>query len=349
MLTIHSDDHRLHHAAFEWAGGERVPAFETPQRADQVLAGITTHAIGQVIAARRFGRAPIERVHDAAYVEFLSTAWARWQAAGRTADMLPYVWPGPRMQQRRPADLDGELGYFSCDVYAPITAGTWTAACAAADVALSGQARIDAGERAVFSLCRPPGHHAGIDYMAGYCYFNNAAIAAQAFLDGGRRRVAILDIDYHHGNGTQDIFYTRDDVLFVSLHADPREAYPRFTGFAEERGSGAGAGYTVNYPLPSGSTASAWFCALGAACEPIVRYRPEVLIVSLGVDTYEDDPISSFKLRTEDYREIGTRLARLGLPTQFVMEGGYAIEAIGRNVCGVLAGFDACRSEGVKA
>jgi acetoin utilization deacetylase AcuC-like enzyme len=174
----------------------------------------------------------------------------------------------------------------------------------------------------------------------GYCFLNNAAIAAQAFLDGGAHRVAILDVDFHHGNGTQEIFYSRQDVLFLSLHGDPLDAFPFFLGGADETGAGAGEGYNVNYPLPDGTAFDQWSAALEDACRRIGRYRPDALVVSLGVDTFKDDPISTFKLESEDFRRYGARIAGMGLPTLFVMEGGYAVAAIGVNTVNVLTGFE---------
>ena len=195
------------------------------------------------------------------------------------------------------------------------------------------------GAPAVFSLCRPPGHHAATAAMGGYCYLNNAAIAVQYLVDQGRARVAILDVDYHHGNGTQEIFYSRGDVLFLSLHADPRVEYPYFLGYADERGAGAGLGFTHNYPLPHGTTWEAYGPALDDACAKVEAFRPDALVVSLGVDTYEHDPISQFRLRTEDFPKIGARIAAARAPTLFVMEGGYAVEDIGVNAVNVLTGF----------
>jgi len=175
--------------------------------------------------------------------------------------------------------------------------------------------------------------------MGGYCYLNNAAIAAQAFLDQGRRKVAILDVDYHHGNGTQSIFYARNDVLFASIHGDPQFEFPFFLGYADERGEGPGEGCNFNYPLPAGSAWEAWSVALEQACAETRRYDPDVIVVSLGVDTFKDDPISQFKLDSPDYLAMGERLGALGKPTLFVMEGGYAVEEIGINAVNVLEGF----------
>ncbi|MCK1787164.1 histone deacetylase family protein, partial [Pseudomonas sp. TNT11] len=196
------------------------------------------------------------------------------------------------------------------------------------------------GAHSAFALCRPPGHHAAGDLMGGYCYLNNAAIAAQAFLDQGQRKVAILDVDYHHGNGTQSIFYARNDVLFTSIHGHPEAEFPFFLGYADERGEGAGEGFNFNYPLPAGSDWPHWSAALDEACTEIERYAADIVVVSLGVDTFKDDPISQFKLDSPDYLAMGARIARLGKPTLFVMEGGYAVAEIGINAVNVLEGFE---------
>jgi acetoin utilization deacetylase AcuC-like enzyme len=242
---------------------------------------------------------------------------------------------------RVPASIQGRLGYYSFDSSAPITAGTWRAAYDAAQCALTAAGLLDQGEHAAFALCRPPGHHASTAYFGGYCYLNNAAIAAQALLERGRSRIAILDVDYHHGNGTQSIFYARNDVLFASIHGDPQHEYPYFSGYAAQTGSGAGAGYTCNFPLPLGSGPERWFDALGQACARIREFWPQALVISLGVDTFERDPISSFKLRSADYRELGHAIRQLDVPTLFALEGGYALDAIGINVTNALLGFQA--------
>jgi len=210
-----------------------------------------------------------------------------------------------------------------------------------ADVALSGaQTLYTSGAQAVFSACRPPGHHAAAAFMGGYCYLNNAAIAAQSLRDQGCARVAILDVDYHHGNGTQSIFYDRADVLFASIHADPRVEYPSFLGYADETGAGQGEGFNHNYPLPLGTDWLSYSAALTDACSKIGAFAPDALVVSLGVDTFEKDPISGFKLRHDDYLRMGEAIGRLGYPTLFVLEGGYAIDDIGINVVNVLGGFE---------
>src|SRR5215218_4171798 len=234
------------------------------------------------------------------------------------------------------------MGYYSFDAGTPLTAGTWRAAQSSADVALTAARLLAEGAHpAVFALCRPPGHHAAADLYGGYCFLNNAAIAAQYLIDGGAERVAILDVDYHHGNGTQAIFYDRSDVLFVSLHAHPSVEFPYFLGWPDETGAGAGEGFNRNYALPVGTAFPAWREALEDALRSIAGYGPDVLVVSLGVDTYRGDPISQFLLASDDFTAYGGLIARLGLPTLFVMEGGYAVEAIGLNTVNVLTGFEA--------
>ncbi|MCD5995185.1 histone deacetylase family protein [Pseudomonas sp. CDFA 602] len=340
MLTIYSDDHRLHHGRCELIDGQLMPCFEMPSRADHVLERIRTRNIGPVLPPDDFGLAPLLRVHTQAYLTFFQQAWARWNDMGRDGDLLPYTWPARTLRGVIPESLHGELGYYSFDAGAPITAGTWQAAYSAVQVALTAQRAMNAGARSAFALCRPPGHHAASDVMGGYCYLNNVAIAAQAFLDQGAAKVAIIDVDYHHGNGTQSIFYSRSDVLFTSIHGHPEAEFPFFLGYGDETGEGDGAGYNFNYPLAAGSGWDRWSEALEQACKEVERYDPNVVLISLGVDTFKDDPISQFKLESDDYLTMGERLARLGKPTLFVMEGGYAVEEIGINAVNVLEGFE---------
>jgi acetoin utilization deacetylase AcuC-like enzyme len=189
------------------------------------------------------------------------------------------------------------------------------------------------------ALTRPPGHHAGRDFFGGYCFINNAAVAAQALLDAGARRVGILDVDYHHGNGTQGIFYERADVLTVSIHGDPFFEYPFYLGHADERGQGAGEGFNINVPLARGTDFPRWRAALMTALQRVKDYGPDAVVVALGVDTFEGDPISHFKLKSEDYLQVGRDLSALGLPMVFTLEGGYAVGAMGVNVVNVLESF----------
>jgi acetoin utilization deacetylase AcuC-like enzyme len=340
VKTIYSDAHHAHRINVELYGSALVPCFEQPVRAEAVRAHIVASKLGPIIAPVDHGLDPITAIHAHDYVRFLQIAWRDWIAEGGQGDAFSGCTPMRDMSRRVPTSIHGRLGYYSFDSSAPITAGTWTAAYAAAQVALTGADLIAGGEHSAFALCRPPGHHASKAYFGGYCYLNNAAIAAQSLLDRGMKRVAMLDVDFHHGNGTQSIFYDRDDVLFVSIHGDPNEEYPYFSGHAEETGSGRGAGCNVNYPLPPGTGADRWFEALDAALVCIRGFGPEALVVSLGVDTFEHDPISSFKLRSDDYLRLGAALRTLALPALFAMEGGYAVDAIGANITNTLIGFE---------
>lgn len=345
MQVIYSPEHAKHHGAAELYRGRLVPCFEKPERAEKILAKIKEVNFGPVIAPFAFDIEPLRKVHSRDYLYFLSHAWSEWQAIGETGDALPYVWPTPWLRSdKEPVNIDGKLGFYSFDGGTPITAGTWDAARASANCALTGARLILGKTDSAFALCRPPGHHAGSSNTGGFCYLNNAAIAAQAIRDGGVERVAILDIDYHHGNGTQDIFYDRGDVFFASLHGDPAQEYPFFLGYADETGIGSGAGANLNIPLPFGTGAGTYLDALDWAISRITKFGADVVVVSLGVDTFQNDPISHFKLRTQDFLEIGKRIAALLKPTLFVMEGGYAVDEIGSNVVNVLLGFEAARN-----
>jgi acetoin utilization deacetylase AcuC-like enzyme len=340
MITVYTTDHLLRHPRTELSGGELVTPHESPERAQFVLDRVREQRLGEVIAPARFGATPLLRVHDALYLEFLERAWSDWMAEGNRGEAIPDCWPARRMTQKRPNSITGKLGYYAMAGETSISAGTWEAACAAADTALTGAAQLKSGTQAAFALCRPPGHHAAYDLFGGYCFLNNAAIAAQFLRDGGAQRVAILDVDFHHGNGTQDIFYDRADVLFVSLHAHPADAFPYFSGYEDEIGSGAGVGFNYNLPMPAGTEFNVWQDALRIALERIVEFRADALIVSLGVDTFIEDPISSFRLRSEDFLTYGRMIGGCSLPTLFVLEGGYAVREIGVNVVNVLMGFD---------
>lgn len=343
MLTVFSDNHRLHHGC-ELKDGAITPSFENPQRADTVLARVRSAGLGDVIGAQAFDRTCYVAAHSERYVAFLENAWAEWTATGKTHDALPLVWPVRDLAiDREPGFIDGKLGFYAMDAGAPITAGTWQAVRSSADVALTGMQRVIDGAPSAFALCRPPGHHAAREYMGGYCYLNNAAIAAERCLSQGAERVAVLDVDFHHGNGTQNIFYDRPDVLFASIHGDPHVSYPYFSGFEHERGAGAGEGFTLNYPLARGTVWTRYRQALGDALSRIVAYKPDFLVVSLGVDTFEGDPISHFKLTSDDFLRLGADIAGAGIATLFVMEGGYMVDEIGINAVNTLQGFEGGR------
>ena len=341
MKTIYSDKHRLRDAKTELYGGEFVAPFERPSRADMVLAAVEKSEIGPVEEPEAFGLEAVLRIHDADFVSFLETAWEEWSKTGYPGEAVASVWPARRMQCRAPRFIEGKLGYYALAAETTITEGTWEAALASKDVALTGAKMLHGGEQGVFSLCRPPGHHAARDMFGGYCFLNNAAIATQYLRDQGADRVAILDVDFHHGNGTQDIFYERDDVMFCSLHGDPEDAFPHFLGYADEMGLGAGMGFNRNYPMPRGTPFSAWQESLADALKHISDFSPQYMVVSLGVDTFEHDPISFFKLKTEDYITTGSMIGALNIPTLFVLEGGYDIDEVGINAVNVLKGFEA--------
>ncbi|MBT8435944.1 MAG: histone deacetylase family protein [Gammaproteobacteria bacterium] len=340
MLTVFSEKHALRDSKTELYGGELVPPFECPVRAEHILQRVNEVGLGDVIAPHQYSIDAITRIHDPEFLHFLETCWDDWTASGYKGEAIAACWPARGMQQRIPDHIEGKLGYYALAAETAISNGTWEAARASVDVALTAQSAIRDGAREAFALCRPPGHHAAGDMFGGYCFINNAAVAAQGFIDQGASRVALLDVDFHHGNGSQAIFYDRDDVMFLSLHGDPRDAFPHFLGYADETGQGAGEGFNHNYPLGPGTNFKTWGAALADACHKIRNYGPDALVISLGVDTFEHDPISFFKLTSDDFKRYGNIIGSLGLPTLFVMEGGYAVEEIGINSVNVLQGYE---------
>ena len=341
MKTVYSPLHLGHAGQMELIGGAIVPGFEKPSRAEIIKARVEAEKLGPILAPEIHDLGAAKRVHRADYIDFLPTVWPLWEQSGRGGSAIPFAWPTRGLRADvRPKALDALLGFYSFDGGASFVKGTWDAIKSSYDVALTAAVLVKAGERSAFALCRPPGHHAGSAFMGGYCYINNAAVVAQWFRDQGAARVSILDVDYHHGNGSQEIFYERGDVQVLNLHGDPMTEYPFFLGHADERGAGAGEGFNRNYPMPSGTAWDGWNASLEDACRHLSAFGPDVVVVSLGVDTFEKDPISQFKLKTADYPRIGRRIAKLGLPTLFIMEGGYAVDEIGVNAVGVLTGFE---------
>ena len=340
MYVFASDDHRQHHA-LELDGATLIPSWERPERADVVRAALIDagHTFGDV---QPLDMNIIGSVHDAGYLDFLQTAWDEWVAAGGTGDAaMGFCWPVRRMGESHPPEsIHGKLGWYSFAADCSITSGTWSAVRGGAALAQSATSAVQRGERAAFALCRPPGHHASADQFGGYCYLNNAAIAAQQLIDGGTGRVSIIDIDHHHGNGTQDIFYERDDVAYLSIHADPVVEFPYFLGHADETGAGRGVGYNHNEPLPHGTSWEPWAAALDRCLDKATEIDSEALVISVGVDTFEKDPISKFTLRSGDFEKIGQRIEGATLPTVLVFEGGYAVDEVGKNVASILRGFE---------
>jgi acetoin utilization deacetylase AcuC-like enzyme len=324
-----------------------VPMFDRPERMDQILERLRECGYADLREPQVFGLDPIHRIHDPEFVAFLVCAYERWTrevAGGGFATAYMFAMRG--MRHRPGKSIHALLSFYTFDVCVPFVEGTWKAIKSSVDTVLTAQMLVAEGAPCAFALCRPPGHHASQDLAGGYCYLNNAAIAAQAFLDQGAARVAILDVDYHHGNGTQRIFYERADVLYVSVHGAPEEEYPFLVGYADERGAGPGEGHNINLPLPKGSAWPVYCEALQRGLAEIRRYSPDVLIVSLGVDTYKGDPVSAFALESDDFLKLGEVIARIGKPTLLVMEGGYEIEALGLNVVNALVGFEARYAKG---
>ncbi|MTH97076.1 histone deacetylase family protein, partial [Roseibium sp. RKSG952] len=281
------------------------------------------------------------RSHAPDYVDFLEAFWELWTASGRKGEALPIVWPVRTFRDDViPDHIDGKLGRYSMDAGTPLGQFTFEAATASAQAALTAAQLVQRGASSAFGLCRPPGHHAGVDFYGGYSFFNNAAIAAQWLRDQGAGRVAVLDVDYHHGNGTQAIFYERPDVLFQSIHADPAHEYPYFLGHADETGANAGAGFTRNWPLPFGTAWAYYSEALEQALSQLQTFKPDFLVISLGLDCFENDPISQFKFTSDDFYRLGQKLSSASIPAIFLMEGGYAVDALGTNCVNVLEGFE---------
>lgn len=338
MLTFYNDLHGQHHPrdALRAPG----PCAETPERAGAVLAELARRNLGRIVTPHSVPLMSLERIHSPRYLHFLRHAWHDWLAldpANGGRDAFAAMWPGRALRSElEPDDFHARLGLYAMDSGTALTRGAWGAAKTGAACAVNAAHALRLGEAASFALTRPPGHHAGMDFFGGGCFLNNAALAAQHLLDDGARRVAILDLDCHHGNGTQSIFYQRADVLCISLHADPRSAYPFYLGHADETGAGAGLGYNLNLPLAPGSGAPAWFAALETACLRLAGYSPDALVVSLGAGS-ANGPASGEFLR------VGERLAWLGLPTAFMLEGGDVPGQLGLNVVNVLEGFETAR------
>jgi acetoin utilization deacetylase AcuC-like enzyme len=345
MRAFASPQHRLHDPEREIESSGFQPPFENPQRAELIRAALEADGGFDVTEPTEWGTAPIEAVHDPGLVRFLASAWEDYQRdVAPTHDVVPDVFAMPGLRAGmgdgcgEPSQAAARLGWWCFETTTPITSGTYQAARSAVDVALSAAAAVVGGERVAYGLCRPPGHHAATSLYGGYCFFNNAAIAADHLARSTGSRVAVLDVDYHHGNGTQQIFYERDDVAFVSLHGDPVRAYPYHTGFAAEKGAGRGTGSTTNLPLAAGTDDDTYLAALGRALDAVDEFDPAVVVVSLGLDTFVGDPICDFALTADGFRRCGEAVAAPGRPLVVLQEGGFASEALGANVTAWLAG-----------
>jgi len=340
MKTIYSSKHILRNSLTELSGGKLVKPFESPERMKFILNEILVRKLGPVLEPTNQDLNIIYKVHDKNYVKFLEIAWKDWVQEGFKGEAIPTVWPSRSMNSKIiPNNIEGKLGYYCLANETSISQGTIEGAYESVKVALTAADMLQK-EKSIFALCRPPGHHASKDQYGGYCFFNNIAIAAEKLIEKGAKKIFILDIDFHHGNGTQEIFYKRSNVFFASLHGDPKEAFPHFLGHADEKGYEDGDGFNINYPLPPNTSYDEWKVSLFKAINEVKNFNPDFLLISLGVDTYEKDPISFFKLKSNDYFDVGSVISSLDIPTLFVMEGGYAINEIGVNTVNILKGFE---------
>ena len=343
MITVFDDTQRTHAPREFIVSGRPQPIPEIPERIDMLMDGLKRMASPIVTPPEIFGDT-LALVHDRRYIHFLSTLFERWHRIPEAAPTpTPNVFALGRSnlpEAGYPDSVVGQVGYHLGDGSCPVTRDTFAAARASAATAVHGATLILDGEGLVYSLCRPPGHHASADMAAGFCYFNNAALAAERLTQAGRR-VAILDIDVHHGNGTEAIFYDRADVLTVSIHAHPKRFYPFFWGYPEETGRGDGEGFNLNLPLERGATFKPYCAALDLALERIGDFAPDVLVLAAGLDIAVDDPFKGFAIETADFAGIGGIIAGLRLPVLVVQEGGYPSQSLGANLASLLTGLAA--------
>lgn len=337
MKVIFSEEQKKHYPETFLSSGASQPNPEVPERADRLLAAALELGL-QLEAPEDVGDGPIAAVHTPEYLQFLQNIWARWQHIPEAStEVMPNIHPDVR-GGAYPLSAVGQVGYHVCDSACPISGDTWTSARWSALTAVQAATRVLQAERACYALARPPGHHASRDLAGGFCYLNNAAIAAEV-LRSQFSRVAILDVDVHHGNGSQAIFYDRADVLTVSLHADPMRFYPFFWGHANERGTGPGIGANYNLPLPRGTADADYLKALDAALMRVTAFSPGAIVVALGLDAFEDDPFQGLAITTEGFGRIAGKIAALGLPTVMVQEGGYLCDQLGENLAAFLRPF----------
>lgn len=337
MKAFFAEEQRLHYPESFLVNGVFTPNPERPERIDKLLLGAKAAGC-EIVRPADCGEAPILAAHDSRYVKFLRTAHDRWRRIdGAAASVTPNIHPTGR-ENNYPQSVVAQAGWHMLDASAPIAAHTFESARWSAAAAVAAADCVLGGEKAAYALCRPPGHHARQDAAAGFCYFNNTAIAALR-LRSKFERVAILDVDLHHGNGTQDIFYERSDVLTVSIHADPARFYPFFWGAASECGAGAGAGFNLNLPLARGSGDDAFISALGAALSRIANYEPGAVVVALGLDAYEGDPFGGLALTTSGFERIGAAIGAANRPTVVIQEGGYLCHELGDNLTAFVTGF----------
>ena len=335
LITVHSSAHLQHCNQIEFLDQKLIPSFEAPERMELILRVLQDRGL---LSAPVSGTAEVDLsvAHDPVYVEGLALICRDLDGSKRV--LLPATWPSAAGRSRDGHPAQVRLGRWSHDTFTSVGSGTFAAAAANVGCVVAAFRELHArGSGTAFALGRPPHHHAGPDYMNGYCYLNGTALAAVTSRRMGLR-VAVVDVDYHHGNGTQHILYDKD-ILFCSIHGDPSFAFPFFTGFADEIGVETGEGFNLNVPLAAGTGWPEYEQALRYVMGRISAYSPDLMIVSLGVDTFEGDPVGRFSLRSDDFKRMGQALAGLSVPALFVMEGGYAVREIGENVSNVLCEF----------
>jgi acetoin utilization deacetylase AcuC-like enzyme len=338
MKCVLSAEQKNHYPASFLVNGEREANPESPIRIDLLSQGALSAGL-KLVTPSDYGLGPIARVHSPEYLHFLQHAYTRWsRIPGAATEVTPNIHPTNR-DGAYPASVVAQAGYHMADASAPIGADTWQSALASAWTAIHASELVMAGESMSYALCRPPGHHAGVDIAGGFCYLNNTAIAAEHLLKQFQS-VAIIDIDLHHGNGTQNIFYQRSDVLTVSLHADPIRFYPFFWGHASERGLDKGLGYNLNLPLPRGTGDDIFLKTLEQAFDRVQAFTPDAIVIALGLDAYEGDPIAGLNLTTDGYEKIGQAFkSRIQVPTVIVQEGGYPCPELANNLTKFLMGI----------
>jgi acetoin utilization deacetylase AcuC-like enzyme len=340
MQIIYSDKHKFHNTDQVIFEGNPFVTDEVPQRMDTILEALATTDWGNIIQPKDHGLEPILLVHDSDYVAFLKTVYEQNKSYYQQAEPV-FTWAfATRYTGRKPKNFLGQLGYYAFGWGTPILEGTWEAAYWSVQCALTAADLVLDGEPSAYALCRPPGHHAASDLYGGFCYLNNAATAAR-YLQGRKSgsRVAILDIDFHHGNGTQSIFYQDPTILYCSLHADPEFEYPYYWGFVDEQGEGPGESFNHNWPLPLSTDDKLYLDTLDQALSKILTYSPDALVLSVGFDIVEGDTVGGFNITQEGINQISLHIAQLDLPTVIIQEGGYNLQRLGQDAVAFLSRF----------
>ena len=351
VKAVYSPSHLSHDVVHESTNGALYPGFEVAERAERIRTALSADGGFEIVLPTEHGERPITAVHDEGLLRFLESAWPEARRQGHIAPhLIADTYPSRHMFEGmsdealagvvEPVAIAGRAGWWGLDTASPIVAGTYAAARSAVDVALTAVDLVLGGEPVAYGLCRPPGHHAARAMLGGYCFFNNAAIAAQEIVRSSGEPVAILDVDFHHGNGTQQIFWRRGDVLYVSLHGDPDRTFPFFLGRARELGEGEGTGANLNLPLAAGTTDEQYLATLDRGLEKIGATAGSTIVVSLGFDTFALDPLGDFALTTAAYHEVGRRVASLGRRLVVLQEGGYHRPSLGENARAWLRGAD---------